>query len=325
MNIKTPGDIGLTFFCTIPGNQPNNSAVFNNEPQQVFCLQQMINFDHSATDADGDSLSYEFSPALNGASDADIKPIPGPPPFDSVKYSAPYTSQQPISSDIPFSIDPVSGKISGIPNRTGKYVVSVCCKEWRNGQLINTTYREFVSIVGQCTTINSSFTPDVSNDTVLFPGQRIRLHGGNGLHHYWSPGTYVSDSTAENPIAYFPNPGIYKLHVSVVSDSGCSGSNTITIDVIEHSEFAVPNAFSPNGDNVNDVLRPIPVKGSTLITFKIFDRWGKMVYNGGPADPGWNGTYKGTMQDMAVFFWTLEYEDTQGERHTMSGNVTLVR
>lgn len=324
-NIKSPGDNGITLTCTIPGSIANSSAEFKNEAPNGICLSHMLTFDHSATDADGDSLSYEFCPALVGASTANIKPIPAPPPYDSLRYLAPFTATQPISGTIPFTIDPTTGYITGLPDRLDRYVVCVRCKEWRNGILINSIYRVFTCVVGGCSVTALSFKPDIGPDTTLLPGQRLRLHGGPGKYHLWKPTTYVSDSSAQDPLAIFPAPGAYQISEYVLNDSGCSGADTITINVISHSDFAIPNAFSPNGDNVNDILTPIPIKGSKLIAFKIFNRWGNLVYNGGPADPGWDGTYKGTLQDMAVYYWHLEYEDTYGDQHGMSGNLTLVR
>ena len=92
-NVVDPGDKGASYYCLIPRTTvTNNSAVFKNYPPQVICQSNPLYYDNSATDADGDSLSYEFCPAEEGASGPDIKPrIASPPPFDTVDYYPPYS------------------------------------------------------------------------------------------------------------------------------------------------------------------------------------------------------------------------------------------
>src|SRR5579872_5819198 len=87
-NVIDPGNNGSTYYCVIPPPPlTNNSAVFKNYPPQIICRNNPLVYDNSATDADGDSLSYGFTAALNGASGPDVKPWPpGPPPFDTVAY-----------------------------------------------------------------------------------------------------------------------------------------------------------------------------------------------------------------------------------------------
>ena len=111
----------------------------------------------------------------------------------------------------------------------------------------------------------------------------------------------------------------------MVSDSGCTGETIINVSVLDYSTFIVPSGFTPNGDNLNDILAPIPVLGSRLISFKIFDRKGKLIYNGGPNDPGWDGTYKGIKQDIGTYFWELLYHDNSGATRHEKGDVTLIR
>ena len=166
-NVQNPGDEGSTYYCTIPPtNIHNNSAVFKNYPPQIICLNNPLFYDNSATDADHDSLSYGFCAALKGANDADIKPIPYYPNWgDTVYYiSPPYSSQTPITGFPPIQIDPVSGMITGTPNRIGRYLVTVYCNEWRDGQIINTIKREFQFVVTDCSKTVIANIPQYSTD-----------------------------------------------------------------------------------------------------------------------------------------------------------------
>ena len=133
-NIEDPGDQGSTYYCVIPpGTIINNSAVFKNYPPQIICLNNPLYYDNSATDADDDSLSYGFCSALVGANESQIKPYPLSPPFDSVQYISPYSSQAPFTGYPPIQINPVTGIITGTPNRIGRYLVTVFCNEYRHG------------------------------------------------------------------------------------------------------------------------------------------------------------------------------------------------
>jgi hypothetical protein len=94
-NIMNPGDNGSTYYCTIPPKSTapnNNSAQFNLYPPQLICKNTSMVFDHSATDTDGDSLTYELCAPLRGANGADIKPkVATPPPYNHMTYTSPYT------------------------------------------------------------------------------------------------------------------------------------------------------------------------------------------------------------------------------------------
>lgn len=326
VNIIDPGNGGSTYYCTIPASPvTNSSAIFKNDPLQVACINKPLYFDHSATDADGDSLSYCFCPALKGANESDIKPIPYYPALgDSVQYvNPPYSSQVPLTGAPAITIDPVTGVISGTPNKIGRYLVNVCCNEWRNGVLINTVRREFQVVVTDCST--EAFKPVAGPDTIVTVGANVQLHVSPGAVYKWTPSAFLSDATVANPVGTFTVPGVFTYIVDVVNDSGCNGSNTVTITVYETSAFIVPLAFTPNGDSRNDILKPIPVLGSTLISFKIFNRLGNLVYNGGPNDPGWDGTYNGSKQDLGVYYWEILFVDNTGNKRRMKGDVTLVR
>lgn len=323
-NILDPGDNGATYFCNIPADPIlNNSAVFKNYPPQIICYNLPLVYDNSATDADGDSLSYGFTGAILGANDADIKPIPGPPPYDSVTYIYPYSSQVPFTGSSPITIDPVTGIITGTPNLKGRYLVTVSCHEWRNGVMINTISREYQFIVNDCRSLY--YVPGTSEDTTILTGDSVQFVASGGYDYYWTPGLYLSDPSIGNPVGHFPVAGnfVYTLHAT--SDSGCTGTNTRTVHVLNHAMYRAPNAFTPNGDNLNDYLKPMPVLNAQLISFKVFNRNGNVVYVGGASDRGWDGTYKGKPQNMDTYFWEITYLDNNGVTRTERGNVTLVR
>jgi gliding motility-associated-like protein len=328
VNLVNPGEAGVTFFCTIPAatTTRNSSAVFKTTPPTVLCLNKSITINYSATDADGDSLSYEFSPSYVGATDADIKPIiANKPPYAAVIYTPPLSATNPVNSASPIQIDPQTGQISMTPDKVGRYLVNVACNEWRNGALINTTRREFIWTVLDCDAFQSAYHPDAGSDHTVTVGDSLTFSGSSGVTYAWSPATFLSDPNIANPVGHFTKAGVFTYNLEATSDSGCTGSDKITITVLDHSDFAVPNAFTPNGDGLNDFLMAYPIGQSTLKSFEVYNRPGNLVYSWNPYINGWDGTCNGKKQEFGVYIWQLSYEDNTGKIRYKSGNVTLLR
>lgn len=123
-----------------------------------------------------------------------------------------------------------------------------------------------------------------------------------------------------------------------VTPPDCNDGNAATLDIYvtatctcQHEPIAtdiviVPNAFSPNNDGINDVLRPF---GPTLLTvdFRIYNRWGQKVFESDNPAEGWNGMYKNTIQEIGVYVYTLSYTTVANpvEVQFMHGNITLLR
>jgi gliding motility-associated-like protein len=112
----------------------------------------------------------------------------------------------------------------------------------------------------------------------------------------------------------------------VDSQNGCTDSAfvTVIVDVICKDVF-VANAFSPNGDGLNDILHVRSNCPITNLSFKIFDRWGEEVFVSTNEDIGWDGTYKGKLMDTAVFMYTVDGFLSTGTQVKKKGNVTLLR
>ncbi|PSJ72080.1 hypothetical protein C7N43_36055 [Sphingobacteriales bacterium UPWRP_1] len=99
------------------------------------------------------------------------------------------------------------------------------------------------------------------------------------------------------------------------------------VPVPTEGSVVMPGAFSPNNDGVNDVLRPVSNTPVTSMTLRIYNRWGQMLYETTNQTAGWNGTYRGTPQEIGVYVYTLVFTtaNNPAEARFMRGNVTLVR
>ena len=124
--------------------------------------------------------------------------------------------------------------------------------------------------------------------------------------------------------------GIYTI--TSTGAYGCSSIDTIeilgsTIECVDiESHYYVPNIFSPNGDNENDILY---VYGANIeeFNFVIYDRWGEKVFETNSLTYGWDGTYRGKLMNTDVFVYYIEVKYQSDPNNTVSekGNITLIR
>lgn len=161
------------------------------------------------------------------------------------------------------------------------------------------------------------------NDTILTRGQVLQLHASGGNYYRWSPPIGLSDPFIPDPLVRNNQDITYFLTVS--TEEGCKGYDTLHIKYINGPEIYVPNAFSPNGDGVNDVFRPIPVGITQMELFKVFDRWGNEVYSSTAYLKGWDGQYKGRPAPAGTYVWLARGIDLTGKTIFRKGTVILIR
>ena len=170
-----------------------------------------------------------------------------------------------------------------------------------------------------------NFKPFAGNDTVIVKGSSVQFNASGGIRYAWSPGTNLNDTSIYDPLGYYPDTGVFVYYLFVASELGCNGYDTIKVTVVNQAEFFVPTAFTPNGDGRNDYFRPIAVGYSGLNYFRVFNRWGQMVYNSNALDAGWDGTFNSQKQDAGTYYWEMSYIDRYGKQSTLKGDVTLLR
>lgn len=499
LNIRRPDRTGATYICNIPpANEAacNNSANFNDKrPPQIVCINNPLVYDYSAYDADGDSLSYELCDSYGGGAPGDPKPPASPdlPPALSVSpgYQAGFSYRNPMLGNPQITIDPRTGILSGTPTIQGRFVVTVCCHEWRNGVMINTVRREFQFVVTNCskkvvanipqfsdeyntyvvecstrtvnfvnrstggfayswdfgvpgatsdefqptytypdtgtytvklvvnegstcpdsierlvkvyptldvdfqfsglqcpkatidfldlsdatykpitgwdwrfgdgtvsndqnpekifnnggtypvmlivktakgcidTAINDvfiePFRPFAGNDTVIVVGEQINFNAEGGIDYRWSPAVNLNTTVGANPTGSYPRVGIFDYQVEVRSEYDCEGTDDIRVQVVSGPRLFMPSGFTPNGDGLNDYLKPITAGYAELNFFRVYNRWGEMVYEGDNLSRGWDGNYKGKKAEVGTYFWVMSVKDRFGEDEMIKGDVTLVR
>lgn len=234
-NIISPLTTGATFGVSISQTamlECNSSAQFNNWPPILICVNEPVDFDHSATDIDGDSLVYSLCTPLDGATQ--LVPYPTPPQQTDpmpVVWQPPYNSNNMLGG-VPLSIDPSTGFLTGIPNTVGQFVVGVCVEEYRNGELISTTRRDFQYNVGVCGEPAAAFVaPDIQCGSLTVNFDNTAQSAASYLWLFNDPGNPGAFSTEENPSFTFSDTGQYTVMLIVNPGSTCADTATQTISL----------------------------------------------------------------------------------------------
>ncbi|WP_167019194.1 gliding motility-associated C-terminal domain-containing protein [Chitinophaga sp. Cy-1792] len=118
--------------------------------------------------------------------------------------------------------------------------------------------------------------------------------------------------------------GSYRYDVKDVNGCEVSGSQEIIRYIRECAVF-MPNAFSPNGDGVNDIFRARVNDDVKDFRLAVYSRWGEMVFETRDPEMGWDGTIRGRKAQLEVFAWVLTYTDSHQQARKQTGSVTLIR
>ncbi|HLP37634.1 T9SS type B sorting domain-containing protein [Lacibacter sp.] len=144
-----------------------------------------------------------------------------------------------------------------------------------------------------------------------------------GVKASWSPAVFLSSPSIYKPV--FNGAHDVKYLIQFEDIYGCKTVDTQYVKVFNKEEIFVPTAFTPNNDGLNDVLKPYAVNIKEMIYFRIYNRYGKMVFESLQPEKGWNGTYKGVTQDSGNFIWVYEGVHYKGHRVQAKGTVLLLR
>ncbi len=327
-NIINPGNTGATYFASIPAAPIvcNTSATFTNYPPQIICINNPFVYNHAAFDADGDSLSYEFCNAFKGGDPTDPKPkitgnLPG---LATVNYISPLNGGTPMGGNPVIKINPVTGLITGTPNLLGRFVVNVCCNEWRNGAIINTIRREFQFVVTNCSKAVVANIPQLSEEqnTYIVSCKTNTIHFINtstgGFKYDWDFGetSLTTDtSTQFEPTYTYSDTGTYLVKLIVNKGSTCPDSITRFVKVYPNfqTDFDYQGLLCPN--------QPISFFDKTTSTFNAINYW-KWNFDDGDTSRIQNPihTYNNIGREFTV---TLISGNKYGCRDTASNTLSI--
>ncbi len=168
------------------------------------------------------------------------------------------------------------------------------------------------------------------SDTTLDLGESIQLSSSFSPYPYstitsysWSPSTGLSCIDCPSPIAT-PYGRQTEYVLTITYNDHCTASASLTVWVDGGAPVYIPNSFSPNGDGNNDVFQIYGV-GIKTIDLKVFNRWGEKVYESNNQFEGWDGTYKGVIQNPSVFAYQVNITYLNDKKVLKVGSITLVR
>lgn len=157
--------------------------------------------------------------------------------------------------------------------------------------------------------------PDLGPDQYLCPGDEISITPGDFESYLWSDSSDLSSVIIKDGGTF---------GVTVMNSAGCFGNDEIKITVSCQDEVWIPDAFSPNGDGVNDQFLPV---AETFVSYelKIFNRWDQLVFDSINSDSGWNGEYNDVSLPDGIYVYRLKYTLPDHKTKIRSGKLVLMR
>lgn len=144
----------------------------------------------------------------------------------------------------------------------------------------------------------------------------------------WTFDNGRTDTTANPPTQYYSitaNQNSFVASLAVTDTAGCTDIAYHVMNVAGNCYIAVPTAFTPNGDGLNDFLGPLNAYKATDLLFRVYNRAGQMVFETKDWNRKWNGTIGGIKQGTGVYVWILEYTDPSKKRISLKGTSALIR
>ncbi len=161
-------------------------------------------------------------------------------------------------------------------------------------------------------------------DTNIVLGQPLQLMATGSTNYSWSPSTFLNNPNIFNPLAR-PTEDIRYI-VRVSNAQGCFGLDTINVKVFKiDPDLLVPTGFSPNKDGNNELFRPIPIGMKSLDAFRVYNRWGQLVFSTSVIGAGWDGKIGGQDQGPGTYVWYAEGTNYLGRKIEKKGTVILIR
>lgn len=199
------------------------------------------------------------------------------------------------------------------------------------------TYRLTVTDANGCISLKEDdIRIDVSRPAKLFVGydtsiainQPLQLFGvdvfnAGFINYSWLPSYGLNNPFAKNPVAILDRDMVYNVTAS--NAFGCTATDDIKIKVYKGPEIYVPNSFTPNGDGLNDVLRPIVIGMKEFHYFSVYNSYGQLVFTSAVAANGWDGTFKGVKQPIGAYVWMAGAVDYKGNKIQRKGSAVLIR
>ncbi len=159
-------------------------------------------------------------------------------------------------------------------------------------------------------------------DIQVISSSPVQLKATGAVQYHWEPATFLDNPEIANPIM-IPRDDITYI-VYGTGPTGCVASDTIKVSVNKTMVIEVPSGFVP-GTNRNNFLRPLLRLVDHINYFRVYNRWGQLMYETKEIGAGWDGTVNGVLQSAGAYTWMLEVQDINGKIVNKKGTTVLVR
>ena len=166
-------------------------------------------------------------------------------------------------------------------------------------------------------------TAFAGRDTTAIYDIPLQLQATGGAVYEWSPITGLNNPFIGNPVTVLRNDITYTVKVTDIN--GCFALDDIFVKVYANNDVLVPNSFTPNGDGLNDILKPLGFGLKKIEYFKIFNRYGQLVFETNILDKGWDGTFKGKLQPLGAYTFMVKAINYRDRPVAHTGTVLLIR
>jgi gliding motility-associated-like protein len=161
------------------------------------------------------------------------------------------------------------------------------------------------------------------NDTTVKYGTTIQLLASGAYLYSWYPAGYLTDPSISTPKATITRPIVFIL--TGIDENGCRNTDSVRVNVDYNDAIFIPTAFSPNGDGKNDLFKIGSISFQKLLEFRVFNRWGQEVFTTTDVKQGWDGKWRGVVQDAAVYHYVIRVAYPDGKVNTYKGDLTLIK
>ncbi|TVR78297.1 MAG: gliding motility-associated C-terminal domain-containing protein [Chitinophagaceae bacterium] len=159
--------------------------------------------------------------------------------------------------------------------------------------------------------------------TTIFQGETVQLEAIDASDCVWSPDMWLDNANSCSPIATPDSSTWY--YVTATNMNGCTGTDSVFIEVEFLSDIFVPNAFAPGRGGENATINVFLIGRYNLKYFRIFNRWGELVFETNDDQMGWNGTFKGSLQPNGTYVYFVRYEDDEMVERDKTGTIHLLK
>jgi gliding motility-associated-like protein len=177
--------------------------------------------------------------------------------------------------------------------------------------------------------VDANFYFSPTTISVLDPNIQCVNASSNATGYLWNFGSENAQSTELSPAFTYPaHPGSYSIKLIAYNDEGCRDSIIKLVRVEDELIHYIPNAFTPDGDEFNQVFKPVFTSGfdPQNYTFVIYNRWGELIFESHDAAIGWDGTYQGQMVPEGTYTWNIRVKQFYSDAfESFSGHLTLAR